>query len=36
MDIEICDVFETRGGKKCLNIESYKFGEYETLKYGDI
>lgn len=35
MDIEICDVFETRRGKKCLNIESYKFREFRTLKSGD-
>lgn len=35
MDIEICDVFETRRGKKCLNIESYKFREFQTLKSGD-
>jgi len=35
MDIEICDVFETRRGKKCLNIENYKFREFRTLKSGD-
>ena len=32
MDIEICDIFETRRGKKCINIDSYKFREFRTLK----
>jgi len=32
MDVEICVVFETRRGKKCLIIESYKYREFLTLK----
>ncbi|KAL4131881.1 hypothetical protein QTP88_009119 [Uroleucon formosanum] len=35
MDIEMCDVFKTRRGKKCFNIKSYKFREFPTLKSGD-
>lgn len=35
MDIQVAHVFETRRGKKCIDIDSYKFREYRTLKSGD-
>jgi hypothetical protein len=32
MDIQVSNVFKTRRGKKCINVDSY---EYRTLKSGD-
>jgi len=34
MDIQVCNIFETRWGKKCknvINVDSYKFSKYIEL-----
>jgi len=36
MDIQISNVFETRRGKRCFNVENYKFSEFRVLKSGDL
>ncbi|KAL4130756.1 hypothetical protein QTP88_008148 [Uroleucon formosanum] len=36
MDIQISNVFETRRGKRCFNIENYKYSEFRVLKSGDL
>jgi len=33
INIEICVVFETRWGKKCLIIKSYTFWKFRTFKF---
>jgi len=36
MDIQISSAFETRQGKRCFNVENYKFSEFRVLKSGDL
>ncbi|KAL4098345.1 hypothetical protein QTP88_022975 [Uroleucon formosanum] len=36
MDIQISNIFETRRGKRCFNVENYKFSEFRVLKSGDL
>jgi len=34
MDVEISNIFESRRGKRCFNIDNYKFSEFRVLKSG--
>lgn len=34
-DLRVCNVFETRRGKRCINVDNFKFREIRTLKSGD-
>jgi hypothetical protein len=38
MDVEISNIFETRSGKRCFNIDidNYKFSEYRVLMNGNF
>jgi hypothetical protein len=36
MDVEISNIFETRRGKRCFNIDKYKFSEYRVLMNGNF
>jgi len=36
MDVGISNIFETRRGKRCFNIDNYKFSEYRVLINGNF